>query len=211
MGYVPETSINFRHLSAKQNLDYYDEISQRPSNYWELMNQLGIGDTKKKKIKDFSKGMARKVDIVRALNIKPTLIILDEPFEGLDPKTCTDIIEVLKKEKTSGRGILMSSHDMSYIERIADEVMLLENGQIKEIGKTGEEFRIIFESENLSSIEYNIKKYGVEVKTYEGRYTIALTNESLKNDVIRILIDSGASIIKQGYRSLEEEYLEKIK
>lgn len=209
-GYVPETSINFRYLSAAENLDYYAQISGNSTDYGELMNQLGIGDTKKKSLKNFSKGMARKIDIVRALNTEPALIVLDEPFEGLDPKTCTDIIETLKEAKNAGKAILMSSHDMSYVERIADEVMLLENGKIKEISKAGKGFCIIFESDNTSSIESNVKKYGVEVKTYEGKYIININDESLKNDIIRILIDSGASIVKQGYRSLEEEYLDEI-
>jgi ABC-type multidrug transport system ATPase subunit len=209
-GYVPETSINFQSLSAEENLLYYDNMSAQSSNYVGLLSQMGISEAKKRKMKYFSKGMSRKVDIIRALNNNPALIILDEPFEGLDPKTCSDIIEILKKMKESGKGILMSSHDMTYVERIADNIFLLEKGKMTQLSRNERIFHITFECENIDPISKKIKEFGLEAVNSQNKYHVAINDESIKNEVIKYLIDCGAKIIKQQYQSLEEEYLETI-
>ncbi len=209
-GYVPETSINFQPLSAEENLSYYDNMSAQSSNYVALLNQMGISEVKNRKMKYFSKGMSRKVDIIRALNNNPALIILDEPFEGLDPKTCSDIIEILKRMKESGKGIIMSSHDMTYVERIADKVFLLKNGQLTRLSGNEMIFRITFECEDIDPISKKIKELGLEAVSFQGKYHVSIDNESIKNEVIKDLIDCGARIVKQQYQSLEEEYLEKV-
>ena len=186
-------------------MNFYTSLLSEAKKYGEYFEKLDLPLTGKA-LKNFSKGMKRKFDIIRALSSGPEALILDEPFEGLDPRTCGDIISILKQEKENGTAILMSSHDLSYVERISDRVELLRNGKLGSIEGwkqrtvvlivSGEPGRI---DESLGSLEHSIYIQGDEIQV-----TIKQSDFS---SAINKLVISGINVIGQARTSLEDAYI----
>ncbi|MEX6688485.1 ABC transporter ATP-binding protein [Danxiaibacter flavus] len=84
----------------------------------------------KKSIKTFSSGMKKKISICAALVNKPQLLLLDEPFANLDPSACARLCSLIKKYRTNNRIILISSHDLLYVDQIATNIGILEQGEL---------------------------------------------------------------------------------
>ncbi len=110
----------------------------------ELLCRLGMSAVAKNKVKTYSKGMAQKLALARAIQHRPKLLFLDEPMSGLDPEARMTmrsfLAELAEKE---GVGIFLTSHDLNEVEQIAHEVLILENGKPKlagELGKLKETF-----------------------------------------------------------------------
>ena len=102
----------------------------------ELLKQLSIGDIKNKRLGDISGGQKQRVLIARALIKKPEMLILDEPFSGLDTKICNEIYKILKELNTKYNiTILISSHDVSKIKKEASRIIYIDDGKIQYDGK----------------------------------------------------------------------------
>ena len=87
---------------------------------------------KKKYIRDFSHGNKQKIGVAAALMAKPEVIVLDEPFNGLDPSTQLRLIRILNDlKKTRGTTLLISSHDLNHVTEVADRIVILEKGEIR--------------------------------------------------------------------------------
>ena len=211
IGFSPETSINFQWLSAYENIQYYRSISNSKVNVEEYMKFLNISETGRRQMKYFSKGMKRKIDIIRAILNEPDILVLDEPFEGLDPVTCNEITELLMKIKNSGKAILMSSHDLGYVERIADEVLFLENGRVTKIDQHKNLYRFIFKIEKIEDFKSKTNNMELLIEKTEELYIIYLYDAQQKNAILKELINCDADIIEQGFKTLEEEYVDKFK
>ena len=207
--YVPEISINYASMNAEENMIYYDRITGEHENFNEYIEKFAL-PIRGKSVKNFSKGMKRKLDLVRALNINPAAILLDEPFEGLDPLTCSDIIDMLKEEKKKGKAILMSSHDMSYIERVADSIFLLRNGRLREYSKAWKSNHIIIIDGDKEAVCVILGGITYSIKQQDHYYGISI-DESYLQEALDRLRKSKIKIIRQEVESLEEAYLREIK
>ena len=129
ISYVPELSIGYKELNAIENLSYYDKIMEYTGDYKKWVTNFNLADNSSQ-LKFFSKGMKRKVDLIRALNGRPKLIVMDEPFEGLDPSICSEVILIIRDLIKSNVSVLLTSHSMDYIEKVATSILLLKNGQL---------------------------------------------------------------------------------
>ncbi|MCL4345846.1 MAG: ABC transporter ATP-binding protein [Candidatus Thermoplasmatota archaeon] len=207
LGYMPETSINFPSLNIYQTMEYYGLISGYGKDYEQLIDRFSLAE-KRKIVKKFSKGMKRKLDLIRALNLKPDLLLLDEPFEGLDPGVCNDMISVIAEEKARGSAILMSSHDMSYVEKIADRVFILKNGHLSQIDEWQRETTVLTVSGDLKIIEGIIERFKCKIGK-DGEYLkIKVVGKEETISVIQTLAKNGVNIIKQEVVSLEDIFLQ---
>ena len=204
---MPETSINFPSLNIYQTMEYYGLISGYGKDYEQLIDRFSLAE-KRKIVKKFSKGMKRKLDLIRALNLKPDLLLLDEPFEGLDPGVCNDMISVIAEEKARGSAILMSSHDMSYVEKIADRVFILKNGHLSQIDEWQRETTVLTVSGDLKIIEGIIERFKCKIGK-DGEYLkIKVVGKEETISVIQTLAKNGVNIIKQEVVSLEDIFLQ---
>lgn len=96
----------------------------------ETLNLVGLDCNDRKKYKQYSLGMKQKLGIAQVLMEDPELILLDEPTNALDEKSVENVLEIVQKEKSKGKIILIASHDKSTLERISDEIINIENGRI---------------------------------------------------------------------------------
>jgi len=104
------------------------------SNFYDEYHDFFAGEIlgKNKYIRDFSQGNKQKIGIAAALIAKPEILILDEPFNGLDPSTQLRLIKILNNLKTNSKTtLLISSHDINHITEVCDRIVLLEEGNIK--------------------------------------------------------------------------------
>ena len=120
---VYENLLGLAELSFKNNKDIRDFVSSS-------IEEFGLSDITKLKGRQLSGGQRRKVEIARTLAAKPKIILLDEPFAGIDPIAIEDIKKVLKKLSGKGIGILITDHNVRETLEICNEAAIISNGEI---------------------------------------------------------------------------------
>ena len=208
--YVPETSINCQNLTLEQNMHYYNKVTHGIGSYHDFEKKIELAQTKKP-VRNFSKGMKRKLDIIRALNVDPSALIMDEPFEGLDPMTCGDILNILEEEKKNGKSILMSSHYLTYVERISDRIFLLKDGTLREFGKDWKAFLFLTVEGNGESVMNLIDTADCQIEVVGTSCKISSGNELAINEIKEKVSSMGIKIINQGVETLEQAYIREIR
>lgn len=134
IGFLPEERGLYRKMTALAVITYFGRMKglkasvarQRAAS---LLTTYGLGDAAHKKIKALSKGMAQKVQILAAIVHEPSLVILDEPFSGLDPVNQKTLEELVLGLKARGATVLFSTHVMQHAERLCDRIVLLAEGR----------------------------------------------------------------------------------
>jgi ABC-2 type transport system ATP-binding protein len=134
IGYLPEERGLYRKAKIGELLLYLGELkgicrATTQRKIVELAERLGIGALLTRRIEELSKGMEQKVQLLTAMINDPQLLILDEPFGGLDPLNSALLMEVLLELKRAGRTILFSSHRMDRVEKLCDEICLINRGR----------------------------------------------------------------------------------
>jgi len=125
----------FIHLKGEEHLQFIGEIyglkkAEIKRRIDELFDYFELNDSKYKLIEEYSKGMRKKIAFASILLHDPEFIILDEPFDGLDTLTVIKVKKIIKTLKEKGKTILITSHILSYIEDLADEVAIINKGKI---------------------------------------------------------------------------------
>ena len=139
VGYLPQETSIFRKLTVKQNImAILETLSISKSDQEEranlLLDELGITHLKNQKANLLSGGERRRLEITRALATKPSFILLDEPFAGIDPLAVIDIKKIIRHLKNRGIGILISDHNVRETLEVCDEAYILNEGRIIESG-----------------------------------------------------------------------------
>lgn len=130
-GNLIEMPIFYEHLSARENLQIYSEyMESKDSQIESALEKVGLCDFAEKQVFTFSLGMRQRLAIARALIHKPSLLILDEPVNGMDPVGIRDMRDLFRKLSKQGITILMSSHFLSEVELVADDIGILVDGTI---------------------------------------------------------------------------------
>ncbi|HSE68839.1 MAG TPA: ATP-binding cassette domain-containing protein [Gemmatimonadales bacterium] len=134
VGYLPEERGLYRKMRVLDHLAFLGEIrglrrvdSVRRSRSW--LERLGLGDWTRKKVEDLSKGMQQKVQFIGSLLHDPDLVVLDEPFSGLDPVNSQLMRDVVVEIAREGRTVLFSTHIMEQAERMCDRVAIIARGE----------------------------------------------------------------------------------
>lgn len=131
IGALIETPAIYMNLSAFDNLKtralLYDISDERIN---EVLNLIGLSNTGKKKAGSFSLGMKQRLGLGMAIITSPDLLILDEPTNGLDPNGIKELLNLMISLKKSGMTILLSSHQLYEVSKVADKVVILHDGQI---------------------------------------------------------------------------------
>jgi lipopolysaccharide export system ATP-binding protein len=139
IGYLPQESSVFRDLSVEENILAPLELmdltkKQREDRVEELLNEFNICHIRKSKGKVLSGGERRRVEIARLLTINPKLILLDEPFAGVDPIAVKDIQLLIKRLHKKNIGILITDHNVDETLSIVDRVYLMFHGELLKSG-----------------------------------------------------------------------------
>ncbi|MDP1660598.1 MAG: ABC transporter ATP-binding protein [Phycisphaerales bacterium] len=158
IGYLPEESYLYPFLNARETLDYYGKLFQldrsvRVKRIDELLDRVGLTSVQHRAVKEYSKGMQRRIGIAQALINDPELLILDEPTTGLDPIGTRQIKDLIIELGRRGKSIVLSSHLLADVEDCVHRMTILYGGKKQREGTCDElletQGRSIIETENL--------------------------------------------------------------
>ena len=140
MAYVPDNPDLYENMTAIDFInfvcDMYDtDINIRKENIEKYAKMFEMEDKLNDDISSFSHGMKQKIALIAALSHNPKVLVMDEPFVGLDPKAVFDMKELMKKMAKEGKTILFSTHSLDVAEKLCDRVAIIKNGSIVKIGK----------------------------------------------------------------------------
>ena len=219
IGYMPEKVAFYDNLTALQNLGFYAEIKHASKQECiDLIEELGLGDTGKKRVGKFSKGMTQRLGMARALLGNPPILILDEPSGGLDPRGVVLIRDKILEMKKKGTTIFVSSHILSEIQEICDRVGIINKGvlvaqdSVEGLSKKlNLKPQMTITVDKLSpSIEDAVKKLpGVEHVQSKGNTLDIVCDGAMKAKVILAITNAGANIqnLQTKEPSLEEVFM----
>lgn len=140
IGYLPEESYLYRFLNAEETLDFYGRLfnmpaAERRDRSQKLIERVGLQHAKRRQLKEYSKGMTRRIGLAQALINDPDLILLDEPTSGLDPIGSRDMKDLIEKLKQEGKTVVMCSHLLADVQDVCDRIAILDGGELKVLGK----------------------------------------------------------------------------
>jgi ABC-2 type transport system ATP-binding protein len=143
LGYLPEESYLYKFLNAEETLDFYGRLFNIPPTVRkrrinELIELVKIGHARKRILKEYSKGMTRRIGLAQSLINDPELILLDEPTSGLDPIGTREMKDLILKLRDEGKTILMSSHLLPDVQDVCDRIAILHQGELKELGQVSD-------------------------------------------------------------------------
>ena len=195
IGYLTEERSLLLKLTVKELIHYYASLKSmsldkidRELDYY--LDRFGIKEYKNKKIKELSKGNAQKIQFISSIIHKPKLLILDEPFSGLDPINTNLFIEVIKELKEQGTIIIFSSHQMNNVELFCEKLIILSHGKtivsgyLDEIKNRYKERKIILKA-NTSIKELSKIKNITKVEKNADHYELYLDDEKYVQDIFK--------------------------
>ncbi len=143
IGFLPEESYLYGYLNAKETLRFYGNLFNLPAKTIQrrsaqLLEMVGLSKNANRPVKEFSKGMARRLGLAQALINDPDIIFLDEPTSGLDPLGTKLIKDLIIDLKQRGKTILLCSHLLADVEDVCDQIAILYGGKIKIQGKVND-------------------------------------------------------------------------
>ncbi|MEW6534608.1 MAG: ABC transporter ATP-binding protein [Candidatus Auribacterota bacterium] len=143
IGFLPEESYLYGYLSARETLEFYGKLfdltaAQRKQRAEQLLDIVGLEKVASRPVREFSKGMARRLGLAQALINDPDLIFLDEPTSGLDPIGTRQIKDLISDLKQRGKTVLLCSHLLADVEDVCDRISILYGGKIKVEGKVSD-------------------------------------------------------------------------
>lgn len=144
IGYLPEETYLYRFLNARQTLDFYARLfnmnrAQRARAVDFYLDFVGLDPSvRRRPLRTYSKGQARRVGLAQALLNDPSLVILDEPTSGLDPLGTLEMKNLIKALKAAGKTVLLSSHQLGDVEDVCDRICILYRGKLELEGSVDE-------------------------------------------------------------------------
>ena len=168
LGYLPEERGLYPKKLVIDQLAYFAELkgmsakeAVKAVDYW--LNRLGMTEYRNKRLDTLSKGNQQKIQLITALAHNPHIVILDEPFSGLDPVNAMLLKDVVKEQIAKGKIVLFSSHQMSYIEEFCDSIAILNagkvvlHGDLREIKRNYVRDRLVVRTDNPEQIKADFK------------------------------------------------------
>lgn len=154
IGYLPEESYLYGFLNARETLDYYGKLFEldratREKRIGELLDMVGLTGAQYRPVREYSKGMQRRIGIAQALINDPDLLILDEPTTGLDPLGSRQVKDLILELGRRGKTVILCSHLLSDVEDCVDRMVILYGGKIRAAGTCEE----LLESRSRMTIE----------------------------------------------------------
>ena len=139
IGYLPEESYLYRYLNSHETLDFFGNLfhlrrGERDNRSEQLLEMVGLSQTRTRAVGEFSKGMQRRIGLAQALINDPDLVILDEPTSGLDPIGCREVKDLIRALARRGKTVILSSHLLSDVEDVCDRVVIYYGGRIQAMG-----------------------------------------------------------------------------
>lgn len=220
IGYLPEERGMYKNVPILEQLLYFSYLrgvseKEAKDNIMYLLEKLNLDYAAKNKLETLSKGNQQKVQLIQSLMNEPEIIILDEPFSGLDPvnsQILQDLIMELMNENTY---MIFSSHQMSHVENICKNITMIDKGSIVLDGNIDEikvekgKSRVYLKTDTSIDDILSINSYGFEKR--KNKYIIELRGKS-KEELLSLLINEKVEIKEFGdyLPNLNEIYIETV-
>lgn len=199
LGFLPEESYLYKFLNADETLDFFGRLfnldrATRRRRADELLEFFGIAHARKRPLREYSKGMVRRVSFAQALINDPEVVILDEPTSGLDPISSAKIKDLILDLKRRGKTVLLSSHLLADVQDVCDRIAILHQGQTKVLGAVKD---ILVQRDSLTLTVKGLSEEGrrkiEEIVRADGASVVRAENtlETLEDVFLRTVQDSG--------------------
>ncbi|MDO5017959.1 MAG: ATP-binding cassette domain-containing protein [Lagierella massiliensis] len=204
IGYLPEERGLYGKISILSQLTYLGELkgmskAEAKKSATALLERVELKDFLNQNLDTLSKGNQQKVQILQAIIDDPDIVILDEPFSGLDPVNASILKDIIRDLISKGKLVIFSSHQMSYVEEFCDDVTFIKNGRIvlsdslsdlkKKFGK--EKFRINLEDNSLDEV---LLQSGASNIQSDNLSKIVTLNSTKSSVFLKNILDSGHDI-----------------
>ena len=222
IGFLPENPYFYRYLTAQEYLHFSGQLfglkrQERQKKVDSLLEMVGLSMHHNDLIKTYSKGMLQRLGVAQALINDPQLLILDEPFSGLDPLGRKEFRDIILQLKAEGKTIIFSTHILSDVETICDRIGILINGTLKDCGPVEDLL-----TPKINSFEISIK--GLPQETIKqlteqdltliqkGTESFIIVGEQGAYDLLSYLLDKGGKLISFTPRkaTLEQIYINEL-
>lgn len=198
IGYLPEESYLYKFLNAEEILDFYGRLFNIPAAVRrqranDLIEMVGLGWAKKRQLKEYSKGMTRRIGLAQALINDPELVVLDEPTSGLDPIGTREMKDLILDLKRQGKTVLMCSHLLADVQDVCDRIGILFQGELKEIGRVDTLLQVRDETEIRTSLlsEETIAEIRAVIEKHGGNVlSVGNSRTSLEDLFLKIVEES---------------------
>lgn len=221
VGGIIENPEFYSYMTGYDNLKQYQRMSRGVSEdrIEKVLDMMGLTDAKHKKVKTYSLGMRQRLGIAQALLHKPSILILDEPTNGLDPAGIREMRDYLKNAASGeGLAVLVSSHLLSEIELMCNEVVVIQQGKLVTVKQLGEKATVqdevtlslrvdqLVNTKTLIDCTHNMKVLGVDPD--RGELTIQ-TRDAEVPQLVSLLAAQGIGLyrIEEHRETLEDEFL----
>jgi ABC-2 type transport system ATP-binding protein len=220
VGYLPEERGLYKKMKVVEQLVFFGRLhgleageARRRAKAW--AERMEIADALDKKTEELSKGMQQKIQFIASLLHDPGLIVMDEPFSGLDPVNAVLVEKTLLELKAEGRAIIFSTHRMDQVEKLCDSICLVDHGRavlagrVREIKSRYERNRVVVEFEG--SAEFLKSEEIAEAKNFSGHAEIKLKEHG---DAQKLLHAAAAGAMIYRFElvepSLEEIFIQTV-
>ena len=189
VGYLPEDRGLYRDVPVLDTLTYFGSLrgmsgSAARARAKQLLVDVGLGDSLGKKAAELSRGMHQKAQLIATIMNEPQLLIVDEPFQGLDPVNAEMLKSVLLAQRERGAAVVMSTHDMGDAQSLCDRILLIDGGRRLLYG-TVEDVRRAFSDGAVEVV-------GRDIPTAEGSLT-SVSHATAGDGSVRFLLADGAT------------------
>ena len=219
IGYLPEESYLYKFLNAEETLHFYGRLfkmtsAERKKRVDRLIDLVGISGAKHRQLREYSKGMQRRIGLAQALINDPELILLDEPTSGLDPLMESQFQTCIRETTAQGRTVLLSSHILGEVEALCDRVSIVRRGRVVRTG-TLEDLREHTLTSITASTPERVSRLpaipGVTVVSErtlpEGVHTVARVTSAALVDAVQSVTQAHPSALIVQPPSLDELFL----
>ncbi|MEO6590549.1 MAG: ATP-binding cassette domain-containing protein [Pyrinomonadaceae bacterium] len=223
IGYLPEERGLYKKIKVLDQLRYFAALkgvsqteADKRIDFW--LERMKLSEWKLKKTTDLSKGMQQKIQFISTVLHDPDLLILDEPFSGLDPVNVEFMTEVIDEFKSADKTIIFSTHLMSTAERLCSDILLINkskkviSGTLREVKESYGKNLIALRTIGGESVLEN-KTLVKKVTEHSDEKEIQLAENANSQELLKKLIESGATITKfeEIEASLNDIFIEKVR
>ena len=223
IGYLPEERGLYKRMKVGEQLRFFAELkdlrgaeADKRIDAW--LKKLDLFSWKEKRTKELSKGMQQKVQFITAVIHDPDLVILDEPFSGLDPVNVELMTETIREQKAAGKTIILSTHQMEIAEKLCDDVCMINrsrkvlDGTLREIRRSFSRNAVALQFEggdgllNDPALVTNIRQHGDDTE-------VLLVPGASPQELLRRLVESGAAVTRFELvePTLHDIFIEKVR
>ena len=222
IGYLPEERGLYKKMKIGDQLKFFAELknvkgkeAEHRIDHW--LRKLKLTEWKNKRSMELSKGMQQKIQFITAVLHDPDLVILDEPFSGLDPVNVALLKEIVLELKAANKTIIFSTHQMELAEQICDDICLINrarkvlDGSLREIKKSFARNLVALRIEGENGILGDSSLVS-KIEQHSDEMEVLLAPNASPQDLLRKLVDSGAIVtkFKMIEASLHDIFIEKV-